>query len=89
MSRRSLIVFDAVASTLLALAGAAGAIFLGGGEPERPPSLHALDLEPCRGPPDADARGCSRAGSSPCPTARTIRDRAGARTIDEALVTFS
>jgi hypothetical protein len=58
MSRRSLLVFVAVAASLLAVTGVAGALFLGDGAPERPPSLRALDLEPCDGLPDAAARDC-------------------------------
>jgi hypothetical protein len=43
---------------VLAAGGVAGALWLGDDPPERPPSLRALDLEPCRGLQDAEARDC-------------------------------
>ena len=43
---------------LLAATGVAGAVFLGDGRPEPPPSLRALDLEPCRAMQGPEARAC-------------------------------
>ena len=58
MSRRSLLIFVAVAATLFAVTGVAGALLLGDGAPERPASLRALDLSPCEGLDDERAREC-------------------------------
>jgi hypothetical protein len=58
MSRRSLLIFVAVAVAVFAATGVAGALLLGDGTPERPPSLRALDLSPCEGLEDAAAREC-------------------------------
>ena len=58
MSRRSLLAFVAVSAGLLAAAAAAGALFLGGDERERPRALRTVDLESCSGHDDAAAREC-------------------------------
>ena len=58
MSRRSLIAFSAVAALLLAIAGVAGAVFIGDGRPAPPPSLRALDLDRCRALEGEQARSC-------------------------------
>lgn len=58
MSRRSLLVFLAVAACVLAAGGAAGALLLGDERPEPPPALRALDLEPCRALERDAAREC-------------------------------
>ena len=58
MSRRSLLGFVAVAAILLAVAGVAGAVFIGDGRPDPPPQLRALDLASCRDLEGEDARGC-------------------------------
>jgi hypothetical protein len=58
VSRRSLLVFVAVAAALLAAAGVAGAVFIGNGRPDPPPQLRSLDLATCRGLDGEDARGC-------------------------------
>jgi hypothetical protein len=47
MSRRSLLGFVAVAAILLAAAGVAGAVFIGDGRPDPPPSLRSLGVERC------------------------------------------
>jgi hypothetical protein len=58
VSRRSLLVFVAVAGSLLAIAAAAGGLLLGNGEPEPPPELRAVNLEPCRGLEQRAATEC-------------------------------
>jgi len=58
VSRRSLLAFVAVSTGLLAAAAAAGALFLGGDERERPRALRTVDLESCSGLDDAAAREC-------------------------------
>jgi hypothetical protein len=58
VSRRSLLSFAAVAAILLAVAGVAGAVFIGDGRPDPPPQLRALDLESCRALEGEDARSC-------------------------------
>ena len=58
MNRRSLLAFAAVAAVLLAAAGIAGAIFIGDGRPDPPPSLRALDLDACRQLEGEEARSC-------------------------------
>ena len=58
MNRRSLLAFAAVAAVLLAAAGIAGAVFIGDGRPDPPPSLRALDLDACRQLEGAEARSC-------------------------------
>jgi hypothetical protein len=58
VSRRSLAIFAAVAVTVLAAGGVAGAVFLGDGRPDPPPSLRSLDLDPCRALEADEARAC-------------------------------
>jgi hypothetical protein len=58
VSRRSLLGFIAVAAVLLAAAGVAGAVFIGDGRPDPPPSLRALDPESCRSLEGEEARSC-------------------------------
>ena len=54
----SLLIFAAVAATLFAVTGVAGALLLGDGAPERPASLRALDVSPCEAGGRAGRRGC-------------------------------
>ena len=58
MSRRSLLAFVAVTAGLLAATAVAGALFLGEDEPEPPPALRTVNLEPCSGLDDDAAREC-------------------------------
>jgi hypothetical protein len=58
VNRRSLLVFVAVTASLLAATAAAGALFLGDDEQERPPVLRAVNLEPCRELEDRAAVQC-------------------------------
>jgi hypothetical protein len=58
VSRRSLVIFVAVASCLLAAAAVVGALLLEDDKPDPPPSLGALDLDACRGRGDDAAREC-------------------------------
>jgi hypothetical protein len=58
VSRRSLVIFVAVASCLLAAAAVAGALLIEDDKPDPPPSLRALDLDACRDREDDAARAC-------------------------------
>jgi hypothetical protein len=58
VSRRSLVIFVAVASCLLAAAAVVGALLLGDDKPDPPPSLRALDLDACRDREEDAAREC-------------------------------
>jgi hypothetical protein len=58
VDRRSLLIFVAVASCLLAGAAVAGALLLESDKPDPPPSLRAVDLDACRNREDDAARKC-------------------------------